>query len=107
MRAASPADVSRSAPVEGGGRNCAELSAPTTTAKATGAARLNRENMIGGVTYHGGVFCEFLGWWYNMVRANNLHRAANAPTGKPMLPDLAWEFIRHQTYDDWWRERSP
>lgn len=60
-----------------------------------------------GVTYHGGIYCEFLTWWYNMVRANNLHRAANAPAGREMLPDHAWEFIRHQTYDDWWRERSP
>ena len=60
-----------------------------------------------GVTYHGGIYCEFLTWWYNMVRANNLHRAANVPAGKEMLPDHAWEFIRHQTYDDWWRERSP
>lgn len=60
-----------------------------------------------GVTYHGGIYCEFMPWWYNMVRANNLHRAANAPAGREMLPDYAWEFIRHQTYDDWWRERSP
>jgi len=60
-----------------------------------------------GVTYHGGIYCEFLPWWYTMVRANNLHRAANAPAGREMLPDHAWEFIRHQTYDDWWRERTP
>ncbi len=60
-----------------------------------------------GVTYHGGIYCEFMPWWYNMLRANNLHRAANAPAGRELLPDLAWEFIRHQTYDDWWRERSP
>ncbi len=60
-----------------------------------------------GVTYHGGIYCEFLPWWYNMLRANNLHRAANAPAGKAMLPDHAWDMIRHQTYDDWWRERSP
>ncbi|OGA14587.1 MAG: hypothetical protein A3G25_21645 [Betaproteobacteria bacterium RIFCSPLOWO2_12_FULL_63_13] len=60
-----------------------------------------------GVTYHGGIYCEFLTWWYNMVRANNLHRAANFPAGREILPDHAWEFIRHQTYDNWWRERSP
>ena len=23
-----------------------------------------------------------------------------------MTHDLAWDFIAHQTYDDWWRERS-
>ncbi len=60
-----------------------------------------------GTAYHGGIYCDFMTMWYNMVRANNLHRAANAPTGRAMLPDHAWEYIRHQTYDDWWRERSP
>lgn len=60
------------------------------------------------VTYHGGIYCEFLpSWWYAMLRANNLHRAANAPAGKAIGPDHAWEMIRHQTYDDWWKERSP
>lgn len=63
-------------------------------------------DMYRGVTYHGGIYCEFMTYWANMVRANNLHRAANRPTGKAMTHDLAWDFIAHQTYDDWWRERS-
>jgi uncharacterized protein len=42
-----------------------------------------------------------------MVRANNLHRAANRPGGKLLDQDLAREFITRQCFDDWWRERAP
>jgi len=56
--------------------------------------------------YHGGIYTEFLVWWYNMVRANTLHRAAGRPTGRAMERDLTAELIGHQTYDDWWKERS-
>ena len=59
------------------------------------------------VTYHGGIYCEFMIWWYNMVRANNFIRPANLPFGKAMHRDITWEMIEHQTYDDWWKERSP
>lgn len=59
-----------------------------------------------GVAYHGGIYCDFMTWWYNMVRGNNLHRAGNAGTGKPMDRDIAWEFISRPTYDEWWKERS-
>jgi predicted acyl esterase len=59
-----------------------------------------------GVVYHGGIYCDFLAWWYQHVRVNNLHRAANNPTGKLMPRDLAGEMAIHQTYDDWWQERS-
>lgn len=58
-------------------------------------------------TYHGGIYSEFFCWWYNMVRANNFHRAAARPTGKAMPEDVAWEFISRPTVDEWWRERSP
>ena len=57
--------------------------------------------------YHGGIYCEFLVWWCNMLRSNNLMRAANRQTGRTMDRDLAGEIIQHQTYDDWWKERSP
>lgn len=57
--------------------------------------------------YHGGIYCEFLVWWYNMVRANNLHRAASDPTGRDMARDVAGEIMRHDTWDEWWKERSP
>lgn len=57
--------------------------------------------------YHGGIYCEFFVWWYNMVRANNLHRAGNRPLGTAMPRDIAGEIMAHQTYDDWWKERSP
>ncbi len=60
-----------------------------------------------GTAFHGGILCDFMWWWYNIVRVNNLHRAAGAPTGKEMPLDLGWEMQRHDTYDDWWRERSP
>ena len=60
-----------------------------------------------GTAYHGGIYCDFMAWWYNLVRVNNLHRAANDPSGKAMPLDIAWEFQRRQTYDDWWRERTP
>jgi len=56
--------------------------------------------------YHGGIYSEFLVWWYNMVRANTLHRAAGRPTGRPMFRDLTAELIGHQTNDEWWKERS-
>ncbi len=57
--------------------------------------------------YHGGIYCDFLCWWYNMVRANNFHRSANRPSGNAMKEDITWEFISRPTCDDWWRERSP
>jgi len=60
-----------------------------------------------GTAYHGGIYCDFMAWWYNLVRVNNLHRAANDPAGKAMPLDMAWEFQKRQTYDDWWRERTP
>ena len=56
--------------------------------------------------YHGGIYSEFLVWWYNMVRSNTLHRAANRPTGRAMTRDLTAEMIGHQTYDEWWKERA-
>ncbi len=56
--------------------------------------------------YHGGIYTEFLVWWYSMVRANTLHRAAGRPTGRAMERDITAELIGHQTYDDWWKERS-
>jgi len=59
------------------------------------------------IVYHGGVYGEFMTYWANMVRANNLHRAANRPTGKLLDQDLAREFITRQCLDDWWRERAP
>ncbi len=58
-------------------------------------------------TYHGGIYCDFMAWWYQLVRVNNLHRAASGTGGKDMPVDIAYEFSRHQTYDDWWKERSP
>jgi hypothetical protein len=66
-----------------------------------GAVDLYREQV-----YHGGIHCDFMAWWYNMLRVNNQHRAANHPAGTAMPLDLAAELQRHQTYDDWWRERS-
>ena len=58
-----------------------------------------------GTAYHGGIYCDFMPWWYQHVRVNNLHRAANDPGGKDMPLDIAGEISRRQTYDDWWRER--
>ena len=63
--------------------------------------------MYRDVVYHGGIYGEFLTYWANMVRANNLHRAANRPGGKLLDQDLAREFITRQCFDDWWRERAP
>jgi predicted acyl esterase len=57
--------------------------------------------------YHGGIYSEFRYMWFNMLRQNNLLRPANAPTGKMVMPDLGAELLTHQTYDDWWRERTP
>ncbi|MCW5771504.1 MAG: CocE/NonD family hydrolase [Rhodospirillaceae bacterium] len=59
-----------------------------------------------GAAYHGGIYCDFMTWWYNLVRGNNLHRAANARIGKRMERDIGWEFISRPLYDEWWKERS-
>lgn len=56
--------------------------------------------------YNGGIYSEFFVWWYNLVRANNMFRAAGDNTGRAMEPDIALELMRHQTYDDWWDERA-
>jgi len=67
-----------------------------------GAVDLYRDQV-----YHGGIYSEFRAAWFNMVRANNLLRPANAPTGKDMGVDLPGHLLAHQTYDEWWQERSP
>jgi predicted acyl esterase len=59
------------------------------------------------VMYHGGIYCDFLPLWYQMVRVNNLHRPPGAPAGKLMELDIGRALAEHTTYDDWWRERSP
>ncbi len=43
------------------------------------------------VAYHGGVYGDFMNWWFNlMVRPNNSHRAANGQSGNRMRYDLGW-----------------
>lgn len=64
-------------------------------------------DMYRGTMYHGGIYCDFMPMWYQMIRVNNLHRAANNPKGTDMPLDLAGEMAWHQTYDEWWKERSP
>lgn len=59
------------------------------------------------VVYHGGIYCDFLPWWFQMVRVNNLHRPPGARAGKLLTNDIGRALIEHPTYDDWWRERSP
>ena len=44
-----------------------------------------------GCTYHGGIYCDFMTWWYNLVRVNNLHRSANGDTGQAMKNDIAMD----------------
>jgi predicted acyl esterase len=63
-------------------------------------------DMYRGSAYHGGIYCDFMPAWYNLVRVNNLHRAANADTGKPFERDIGGEMVSHPLYDDWWKERS-
>ena len=63
-------------------------------------------DMYRGVMYHGGIYCDFLPWWYQMVRVNNLHRPPGEPAGKPMPVDIGRMLAEHTTYDDWWKERS-
>jgi len=55
--------------------------------------------------YIGGIYGEFFANWYNMIRANNLHRAAGDETGRELTQDLAREIMQHETFDDWWQER--
>lgn len=65
-------------------------------------------DMYRGCAYHGGIYCDFMSFWYNqLVRPNNLHRPANGSgSGQLLELDLGREFITHQLYDDWWKERS-
>jgi putative CocE/NonD family hydrolase len=56
--------------------------------------------------YHGGIYCDFLPWWYQMVRVNNLHRPPDEPAKKLLTVDIGREIVEHDTFDDWWRERS-
>ncbi len=60
-----------------------------------------------GVVYHGGIPCLFLPNWYQTLRTANLQRPANLQGGADMTVDIGHEMARHQTYDAWWRERSP
>ena len=59
------------------------------------------------VVYHGGIYCDFLPWWYQMVRINNLHRPPGQPAGKLLSVDIGRMLAEHSLYDDWWKERSP
>ncbi len=56
--------------------------------------------------FHGGIYCAYRTNWYTSVRANALHRSGNRRPGKLMEFDLGLELTRHDTYDDWWRERT-
>lgn len=64
-------------------------------------------DMYRDVMYHGGIYCDFLPWWYQMVRVNNLHRPPGKGTGKLLGKDISREYAEHTTYDDFWKERSP
>lgn len=56
--------------------------------------------------YHGGIFCDYRSNWFTNLRSNTLHRQAGSNTGRPIKYDLVADLIGHQTYDDFWRERS-
>lgn len=58
------------------------------------------------IGYHGGIYCDFMPWWTQLLRVNNLHRAAGG-RGKDMPIDLAYEMATRTTCDEWWKERSP
>jgi putative CocE/NonD family hydrolase len=56
--------------------------------------------------YHGGIYCQYRTNWYTSVRRNALHRPANSRRGKIMEYDLGLALTSHETYDDWWKERT-
>ena len=58
------------------------------------------------VAYHGGIYADFLPWWYQMLRVSNLQRPAGAGSGSLMPVDLGRLIAEHTTYDAWWQERS-
>ncbi len=58
------------------------------------------------VAYHGGIYGDFLPWWYQMVRVSNLQRPAGGGSGSLMPVDLGRLIAEHTTYDSWWQERS-
>ncbi|MPY70131.1 MAG: CocE/NonD family hydrolase [Alphaproteobacteria bacterium] len=56
--------------------------------------------------FHGGIYCQYRTNWYIGVRRNALHRPANARPNKRMEYDLGLALTEHDTYDDWWKERT-
>ena len=56
--------------------------------------------------FHGGIYCQYRTNWYTNVRKNALHRPANERRGKVMTYDLGLALTTHETYDDWWKERT-
>lgn len=56
--------------------------------------------------YHGGIYCQYRTNWYTNVRKNALHRPANHRRGQAMTYDLGLALTSHDTYDDWWKERT-
>ena len=56
--------------------------------------------------YHGGVYSPFPANWYTGVRANNALRPGTSELGNLMDFDLHKELLIHNTYDEWWEERS-
>jgi uncharacterized protein len=54
------------------------------------------------VVYHGGIYGDFLPWWFQMLRMLNIQRS----DGRMIEPDFGRIMAEHLFYDDWWRERS-
>jgi predicted acyl esterase len=55
--------------------------------------------------FHGGIYCVYRTWWFSYLRAETLHRPADAARGRMLDYDLGKDLVEHQLYDDWWRER--
>jgi len=55
--------------------------------------------------FHGGIYCIYRTWWFSYLRAETLHRAADAIRGRMLDYDLGKDLVEHQLYDDWWQER--
>jgi predicted acyl esterase len=56
--------------------------------------------------FHGGIYCQYRTNWYISVRHNALLRPGNQPRKKRMTFDLGLALTEHETYGDFWKERT-
>lgn len=65
-------------------------------------------DMYRDVVYHGGLLnMSFVTWWHFNMRAQRLMDNPEALLPDTMKWDMVYEVLKHPTYDDFWKERTP